>query len=145
VLSARSADFDFDNLLLTVYGKGRKERRVPLGIELRKLLFRFCQFKERAGIRSDLMFAAREGGRWEQRNALRSYYCLLRRLGLPQSGFRLLRHTFATQYLRNGGDVVRLSIILGHSEVSTTMKYLHLLTEDLQRPHQSLSILNRLR
>ena len=45
----------------------------------------------------------------------------------------------------NSGDVVRLSIILGHTEVSTTMKYLHLLTEDLQRPHQSLSILNRLR
>jgi len=40
--------------------------------------------------------------------------------------------------------VVRLSIILGHSEIGTTMKYLHLLTEDLQRPHQSLSILNRL-
>jgi integrase len=68
-----------------------------------------------------------------------------RKLGLPQSGFHLLRHTFATQYLRAGGDVVRLSIILGHSEVSTTMKYLHLLTEDLQRPRQSLSILNRLR
>jgi hypothetical protein len=31
------------------------------------------------------------------------------------------------------------------TEVGTTMKYLHLLTEDLQRPHQSLSILNRLR
>jgi site-specific recombinase XerD len=75
----------------------------------------------------------------------RSDYCLLRTLGLPQSGFHLLRHTFATQYLKNGGDVVRLSIILGHSEISTTMKYLHLLTEDLQRPHQSLSILNRLR
>ena len=40
---------------------------------------------------------------------------------------------------------MRLSIILGHSDVSTTMKYLHLLTEDIQRPHQSLSILNRLR
>ena len=39
--------------------------------------------------------------------------------------------------------VVRLSIILGHSEVGMTMKYLHLLTEDLQCPHQSLSILNR--
>ena len=65
--------------------------------------------------------------------------------GLPRSGFHLLRHTFATQYLKNGGDVVRLSIVLGHSEISTTMKYLHLLTEDLQKPYQSLSILNRLR
>ena len=43
-------------------------------------------------------------------------------------------------YLRSGGDAVRMSIILGHSKVSTTMKYLHLLTDDLQRPHQSLSI-----
>ena len=91
------------------------------------------------------MFPARDGGTWEHRNARRSYYCLLKRLGLPRTGFHLLRHTFATQYLRNGGDVVRLSIILGHTEVSTTMKYLHLLTEDLQRPHQGLSILNRLR
>ena len=99
--------------------------------------------KDREGIASDLMFPAREGGRREQRNALRSYYCLLTRLGLPRSGFHRLRHCFATEYLRHGGDVVRLSIILGHSEISTTQKYLHLLTEDL--PHQGLSILNRLR
>jgi integrase/recombinase XerD len=145
VLTARASDFDLDNLLLTVYGKGRKERRVPFGTELRKVLFRFGQFKDRADVTSALMFPAREGGRWQQRNALRSFYCLLKRLGLPRSGFHRLRHTFATQYLKNGGDVVRLSIILGHSEISTTMKYLHLLTEDLQRPHQGLSILNRLR
>jgi integrase/recombinase XerD len=145
LLTAGVEDFDLDNLLLTVVGKGRKQRRVPISIQLRKLLFRFAQVKQRAGITSDLMFQARDGGEWEHRNARRSFYCLLNRLGLPQSGFHLLRHTFATQYLRNGGDVVRLSIVLGHSEVSTTMKYLHLLTEDLQRPHQGLSILNRLR
>ena len=56
-----------------------------------------------------------------------------------------MRHTFATEYLKHGGDVVRLSKILGHTEVSTTMKYLHLVTADLQAPHQKLSILNRLR
>jgi integrase/recombinase XerD len=145
LLTARLVDFDFNNLLLTVVGKGRKQRKVPCSTELRKLLFRFGKAKERVDVRSELMFPAREGGRWEHRNARRSYYCLLNRLGLPQTGFHLLRHTFATQYLRNGGDVVRLSIILGHSEVSTTMKYLHLLTEDLQRPHEGLSILNRLR
>jgi integrase/recombinase XerD len=145
VLTAQVSDFDLDNLLLTVYGKGRKERRVPFSMQLRKVVFRFGQLKERSEVRSELMFPTREGRRWGQRNALRSYYCLLKRLGLPQSGFHRLRHTMATQYLRNGGDVVRLSIILGHSEISTTMRYLHLLTEDLQRPHQSLSILNRMR
>jgi site-specific recombinase XerD len=62
-----------------------------------------------------------------------------------KSEFDRLRHTFATEYLRAGGDVIHLSRILGHSEISTTMKYLHLLTEDLQKPHQSLAILNRLR
>jgi hypothetical protein len=44
-------------------------------------------------------------------------------------------------YLKNVTPKTRI----GHSEISTTMKYLHLLTEDLQRPHQGLSILNRLR
>ena len=91
------------------------------------------------------MFPSRDGGRWHRRNALRSHYCLMKRLRLPRSGCHRLRHTFATQYLRNGGEVVRLSIILGHSDVSTTMKYLQLLTEDVQRPHQALSMLGRLR
>jgi integrase/recombinase XerD len=56
LLTARVSDFDFDNLLLTVVGKGRKERRVPFGIELRKVLFRFAQVKEKTGSASDLMF-----------------------------------------------------------------------------------------
>ena len=70
---------------------------MPFGVELRKVLFRFGECKELEGIGSDLMFPSREGGRREQRNALRSYYCMLRRLGLPRSGFHRLRHSFATQ------------------------------------------------
>ena len=89
-------DFDFDNLLLLVTGKGRKQRKVPFSIELRKLLFRFTQMKEKAGVRSELMFPARDGGKWEHRNARRSYYCLLKTLGLPQSGFHLLHVRNAT-------------------------------------------------
>src|SRR5688572_15729639 len=92
LLTARPHDFDFDNLLLTVVGKGRKQRKVPFSTELRKVLFRFVQVKERSGVKSELMFPARDGGRWEQRNARRSYNCLLKQLGLPPSGFHLLRH-----------------------------------------------------
>jgi integrase/recombinase XerD len=145
MLAARLVDFDDDNLLVTVMGKGRKQRRVPFSAELRKRLWRLRQAMQRIGISSELAFPERHGGPWNQRNALRSYYCLQRHVWQGRSGFHRLRHTFATRYLRAGGDVVRLSVILGHTEINTTMRYLHLLTDDLQRPHESLSLLNRFR
>jgi len=81
VLTARVRDFDFDNLLLTVVGKGDKQRIVPISFELRKQLIRFGQVKERHKVPAgEWMFPARDGGRWHQRNALRSYYLLLGRL-----------------------------------------------------------------
>jgi integrase/recombinase XerD len=138
-------DVDLDNLLATVFGKGRKERRIPFSFELRKLVFRFLQIRERAGVPGTFLFSSRRGTRWGQRNALRSHYLLLKRLGIQKSGFHRLRHTFATQYLRAGGEVVRLSRILGHTQITTTMRYTHLMTEDLQAPHQRLSLLNRIR
>ncbi len=82
LLTVPTADCDMDNLLLTVNGKG-KERKVPFSVELRKVLFRFDRVKQRAGIRSALMFPARDGAPWEHRNARRSYYCLSRNLGFP--------------------------------------------------------------
>jgi integrase/recombinase XerD len=121
VLTARCSDFDFNNLLLTVVGKGDKQRIVPFSFELRKLLVRFGKMKEGLRIPDERMFPARDGGKWHQRNALRSYYLMLGRLGLPKSGFHRLRHTFATQYLRHGGDVVRLSKILGHTDPPSLM------------------------
>ena len=54
-----------------------------------------------------------------------------RKLGLPVFGWHRLRHTFATNYLREGGDIVRLSMVRGHTQITTTQRYLHLLTEDL--------------
>jgi integrase/recombinase XerD len=52
-----------------------------------------------------------------------------------------LRHTFATSYIRNGGDVVRLQRILRHASITTTMRYVHLQTGDLQKDHQQFSVL----
>ena len=111
VLDACIDHFDFDDLLLTVNGKGEKPRRVPFSIELRRILYRYQDQREALGVPATepLMFPEHEGGRWDQRNARRSFYLLQNRLGLKRVGFHRLRHTFATEYLRRGGDVVRLS------------------------------------
>jgi hypothetical protein len=109
LLDAKVNAFDLQNLLITVRGKGDKERKVPFSFELRKTLFCFLQRRESANITSPLMFCSLSGVKWNQRNALRAYYALLAHLGVAKSGFHRLRHTFATEYLRAGGDVVRLS------------------------------------
>jgi integrase/recombinase XerD len=143
-LTLRRSDVDFDNLLVTVFGKGRKERRVPFSSELRKVLFRYEQVRVKQCPQAELMFPSRRGGSWNQRNSLRGLHLLQEKLHLPTFGWHRLRHTFATNYLRQGGDIVRLSMVLGHTQITTTQRYLHLLTEDLSASHQKVSILNRL-
>jgi integrase/recombinase XerD len=143
-LYLRHDSVDYDNLVLKVFGKGQKERLVPFSPELRKRLYRFQQLKEKKGIRSDFLFAGFAGTRWEKRNSTTALYLMQRKLGLPMFGWHRLRHTFATNYLRQGGDIVRLSMVLGHTQITTTQRYLHLLTEDLSASHQKVSILNRL-
>jgi len=143
-LTLRTSNLDFHNLLVTVFGKGRKERRIPFSFELRKVLFRYQQVRERRQARCELVFPSREGTTWDQRNSLRGLHILQDKLRLPTFGWHRLRHTFATNYLRQGGDIVRLSMVLGHTQITTTQRYLHLLTEDLSASHQKVSILNRL-
>jgi integrase len=104
-LTLQCRDVDFDNLLVTVFGKGRKERRVPFSFELRKMLFRYACVGVQQCARTELMFPSRQGSSWDQRNSLRGLHLLQRKLGLPTFGWHRLRHTFATNYLRQGGDI----------------------------------------
>jgi integrase/recombinase XerD len=61
-LALHVAEIDFDNLLVTLDGKGRKQRVVPISFELRKVLFRFCMD---TGCKPEvLLFASRTGSTW---------------------------------------------------------------------------------
>jgi site-specific recombinase XerD len=50
LLDARVEDFDMDDLLVTVVGKGDKQCRIPFSIDLRRILFRYLQQRERFGV-----------------------------------------------------------------------------------------------
>jgi integrase/recombinase XerD len=136
VLSLRTADVDMDNLLLTVTGKGRKQRRIPFSFELRRVLARYDR-------QDGLLFATREDKKIGRRNVLRDVKILCRRLGFqpPERTLHAFRHTFAVNYLRRGGSVFHLQKVLGHSTLEMTMRYANLMTEDLQAVHQKISLL----
>lgn len=146
-LSLQEPELDLDNLLLTVlHGKGDKARKVPISSELRKVLFRYLQAKQKRGIRG-YVFSTRDGEKMRHRNFYRDIINLCQRVGITKRVHpHLTRHSFACHFMKNGGSIYSLSRILGHSSVSTTQIYIRGLgVEDFQEGHARLSPLSRLR
>jgi len=64
-------------------------------------------------------------------NPKKGFIGACRRAGLEDSRFHDLRHTFASWWVQSGGDLYRLSRILGHASLQMTARYGHLRTDDL--------------
>ena len=141
VLNVRVKDCDFDNLLLTVTGKGRKQRKIPFSFELRKALVRYIgDFHKDT---HDLVCSTRHGRLLEKRVVLRDVKRLCVRLCFspPERTLHSFRHTFSINYLRKGGSVFHLQKVLGHTTLEMTRRYANMLTEDLQEMHHRVSLL----
>ncbi len=141
-LTVRVSDIDLDNLLVTLDGKGRKQRIVPLSFALRKALHHYiADFNLK---QDSLLFATQEGAPVRRMTALRSIKLLCVHLGFdpPARTLHAFRHTFAVNYLRRGGSVFHLQKVLGHSSLEMTRRYANLVTADLQAVHERISLLS---
>ena len=127
-------------------GKGPKERMIAFGGSCRKALLHYyhnCR-AEPAYPQVDTFFLAVDGYPMTA-DALRS---VVKRLACS-SGVRrlhphLLRHTYATLFLINGGDVFLLKQNLGHSTLSMVQRYIHIVSEQAAIRSQEFSPLDRL-
>lgn len=142
-LALRVADLDMDNLLMTLDGKGRKQRIVPFSFALRKTLHRYVADLSLKA--ESLVLATQQGTRVRRMTALRSVKLLCEQLGFAPPGRTLhaFRHTFAVNYLRRGGSVFHLQKVLGHSSLEMTRRYANLVTTDLQAMHERVSLLSK--
>jgi len=130
---------DFDNLVVKVRGKGGKHRLVPFSVEMRKTLFRYATKHSGPG---RLMFGTRNRTPVTVRNFQRDLKLIGQKTGMTGVRFspHTLRHSFACEYLRNGGNLYYLSRLLGHSSVKTTEIYLQSVNVDqLAAVHDRLS------
>lgn len=129
--------------LIKVLGKGNKERLVPIGRQIRKLLWRYItRYRpEPARPNLDNLFLTRDG-RPLTKNRLDSsmkHYGKMAGLTGIRCSPHTLRHTFAISYLRNGGDVFSLQKILGHSSLKMTRRYCELADADMRKAHATAS------
>lgn len=139
LLTLKKAAIDLDNLLITVKGKGQRERKIPFGTEARKVLYKFI-----SKLKFEYAFPTKHGGKVSYHNLNGDYRRLCEKLGIEKQGsFHRLRHTFALNYVRIGGGLFHLQKQLGHTTLAMTRRYTELETADLQKAHTS--ILSRLR
>jgi integrase/recombinase XerD len=132
---------DFEKCNAKVYGKGRKERMVPFSPETRRIVLGWLRTHEH-----DYVFPTRTGTPISVRNAERDLATMLKKLGIPPARmiFHAARRTFATAWLKNGGDLLTLQQVLGHADLDTTRRYLQIDTDILRDKHASASPLARI-
>jgi integrase/recombinase XerD len=125
-----------------VYGKGRKERILPLGNRLKRDLETYINHLRPMIAKEDegALFVTINGERYTRDGMSTLVKRKLKKANVEgRYGPHKLRHTFATNYLRNGGHIEQLRRILGHTDISTTQRYISLLPEDLYNAHKTVS------
>ena len=125
VCALKWADLDFAQGLVTVLGKGSKQRIVPVGSHARNALAALRE--EAAGQPGDFVFPGRGGAQISSR----AVQLRVKKLAAQRGVYKrvhphLLRHSFASHMLESSGDLRGVQELLGHADIATTQIYTHL-------------------
>jgi len=131
---------------IRITGKGDKERIVPIGKFVRMELMHYIE-KVRphvcGGDCSNLFLT--QGGRPMTLNIVKMVFSKLARSSeVIRLHAHLCRHTFAVNYLLNGGDIFSLREILGHSTLEMVNHYLHFTSSQITEQHHKFSPMDRI-
>ena len=133
-------DVNFDHGYIVVYGKGSKERLVPVGEAARERMRIYLADGRPAILKSrdaKALFVTRRGKGMTRQG----FWKLIKNYAL-KAGIKkkisphTLRHSFATHLLERGADLRTIQIMLGHSDISTTQIYTHVESERLKEIHK---------
>lgn len=125
--------------VLRVFGKGSKERLVPMGEEAIRWVERYCREARPVllgGRPGDVLFPSLRGEQMTRQTFWHRIKHQAKVAGIAKSlSPHTLRHAFATHLLNHGADLRVVQMLLGHSDLSTTQIYTHVARARLQALH----------
>lgn len=139
LVSLKLTDIDLEVGYLRTMGKGRKERVTPLGEPAIEAVQSYC-LKGRSdfmkGKFSSELFLTRLGGKMTRQGFWKLIKTYVQKVNIRKTvSPHTLRHAFATHLLEHGADLRSVQMMLGHSDISTTQIYTHILDARMQKIH----------
>ncbi len=132
-------DIDFKEGILSVIGKGSKQRMVPTGNTARQMLIKYLNYRRDLDAPKgdrEALFLTKSGHRIQDRMVRYIINRYIHELSIQKHiSPHTLRHTFATHMLQNGAGIRVIQEILGHESLSTTQVYTHLTIEKLKESY----------
>ncbi len=142
LINLKQSDLMFDSDLILVFGKGSKERLVPIGTSAIDWVTRYQRevrlLLSKRGRSQDVLFLNFRGGKLS-RAAIRDMVVkYARAAGIKKEVHpHTFRHSFATHLLEGGADLRAVQEMLGHVDISTTQIYTHIDREYLKEVHRT--------
>jgi integrase/recombinase XerD len=138
--NARLENFDCEERLLRVTGKGNKTRIVPVGRKASEALAAYLSMERPRLVRhrsGSEIFLSQRGTKLTTTRIWQIVKEHARHAGLEKNVYpHLLRHSFATHLLGNGADLRIIQEMLGHADISTTQVYTHVDQQRLKAVHR---------
>ena len=140
MLDLKLTDVDFENCVVRCFGKGSKERIVPIGEYIIDSLTSYLNNGRNLLLNkkkvSDYLFLNKNGDRISRFSFFKIIKNLLREKDIKKDvSPHSLRHSFATHMLENGADLRSIQELLGHSDIATTRIYTHITNKKVQNDY----------
>jgi integrase/recombinase XerD len=141
LVGLKMRDVHLDASFVRVFGKGSKERVVPMGQYANEKISAYLQYARPYLTKtspSEYLFIAREGKPMTRQGFWKLLNRYAAKAGITQHiSPHTLRHSFATHLIEGGADLRVVQIMLGHSDISTTQIYTHITRDHLKKIHSS--------
>lgn len=144
LVAVRIGDIDFENELIRyAHTKNKKGQFVPLSRQLGAVLQEYL--RQRGGEDTDLLFPSENNTKLLGTSVAHDIANYNRNRGVHKTSAHLFRHTFAKNWILQGGDPLRLQKILGHSTLTMSQHYANLYKTDLKNNFEDFNLLSRLK